>query len=326
MKILIAGSINEYSSHEEEAIALLLAAEFKAKGHIVDSFLLPYKPDPLIIPDQLLAISMLDVSAAELLITVGYPACTLTHPNKIIYLLETAPMLHEYWDSEYGVLGSRQYSDILITLNNIEKRCFTEAKKVFCNSELLSKDLHTRYGINSERLEFPVLEPKFTASTESMYDDYYLVESCLLQNSRVFEFTELLKGKSSVKICIFVPEADPVYFESLKRIIRSLAMDSVISVFDGQPSDNAIKKAKAYLHFPYESRRADNILKRCVCLGTSVIVAKDSGYGAELADKTGGVIAVDFNDILSKKISSAVHTVSNSFGTAKKFAESVMGL
>lgn len=316
MKILIAGSINEYSSHEEEAIVKLLADELKRKEHTVDSFLMPYKPDPLILLDQILAISVLDVTGADLLITVGYPACTLDHPNKIVYLLETAPMLHEYRDTEYGILMNRQYLDILTAVNDIEKRCFSEAKRVLCGSELLCEDLRQRYGIAAETISYPVLEPKFTAdATDCEEKSYFLVESCLLQNSRFLEFTELLKDHPSKKVCLFVPEADPVYMESLKRTVSVLGLEKNMLIYEGHPSDSVIEKAEAYLHFPYGSRRAENILKRCISIGTPVIAAKDSGYGAELAGIYKSVCITNFENILSYP-----------FGTAEKFAERVISV
>lgn len=315
MKILIAGSINEYSSHEEEAIVKLLTDELKHKGHTVDSFFMPYKPDPLILLDQLLAINVLDVSCAEMLITVGYPACTLEHPNKIVYLLETAPMLHEYRDTEYGILMNRQYLDILSAVNDNEKRCLSEAKKVLCGSELLRTDLRERYGIAAEVISYPVLEPKFTADADGCEGDYFLTESCLLQNSRFLEFTELLKEQPSKKVCLFVPEADPVYMGSLKRTVSVLGLEKNMLIYEGHPSDSVIEKAEAYLHFPYGSRRAENILKRCISIGTPVIAAKDSGYGAELAGIYKSVCISNFENILSYP-----------FGTAEKFAERVIGV
>lgn len=324
MKILIAGSVNEYSSHEEEAIVRLLADELKRKGHTVDSFLMPYKPNPLILPDQILAISVLDVSCAELLITVGYPACTLNHSNKIVYLLETAPMLHEYRDTEYGVMTNRQYSDILLTVNNIEKRCFSEAKKVLCSSELLSRDLMDRYGITAQMLPYPVLQPKFTAKADELGEGYFLAECCLLQNSRFLEFAELCKKNSAKRVCVFVPEADPVYLESLKRTVHSLEIEQNFIIYEGQPLDSVIKNALAYLHFPFDSRRADNILKRCIRIGTPIIAAKDSGYGAELSEVYKSVVLTDFSNILSARIPSRI--VAAPFGTEEKFAESVMSL
>ena len=315
MKILIAGSVNEYSSHEEEAIVRLLSDELKRKGHTVDSFLMPYKPDPLTLLDQILAIDVLDVNCAEMLITVGYPACTLNHPNKIIYLLETAPMLHEYRDTEYGVLTNRQYADIMAPIYEIEKRCFNEAKRVLCGSDILCRDLLDRFGIAGETVSFPALEPKFIAEEADCGENYLLTESCLLQNSRFLEFTNLLKSDMSKKVCLFVPEADPVYMKSLKRTIVSLELEQNLLIFEGHPSDSVIENAEAYLHFPYSSRRADNILKRCICIGTPVIAAKDSGYGAELANIYKGVCIADFDDILSYP-----------FGTAEKFAERVIGV
>lgn len=327
MKILIAGSVNEYSSYEEEGIVKILAEELKRKGHTVDSFLLPYKPDPLTLPDQILAYSMLDVNTAELLITVGYPACVIEHPRKIIYLLETVPMLHEYWDTEYGVLGNRQYSDILITVNNIEQRCFNEAKRVFCASKILQNDLRSRHGLSASLLPFPVLPPKETAEVRDCKEKYFITESCLLQNSRYLEFLEILKNRPDIKVCWFIPNADKVYSESLNRTVNVLRLEEKVHIYMGSPSDSVIEKAEAYIHFPFESRRADNILKRCICKGIPIEAAADSGYGAELSKEYSNVNVVGFTGILSeKKYTGRSPAVPQDMISPEKFSESVIDL
>lgn len=323
MKILIAGSINEYSSNEEEAIVKLLTEQLRKKGHTVDNFLLPYKPDALTLLDQILAYNMLDVGSAELLITVGYPACTINHHRKIIYLLETAPMLHEYWDSEYGILGNRQYSDILIMLREIERRCFTEAQRLICASGVLSDDLKSRYGLTAQVLEYPVLSPKETAKADDCGEGYFVTESCLLQNSRFLEFTELVKENTDVKVSFFIPSADSAYYESLSRVCQGL--EDRIKIYSGSPSDSVLKESLGYIHFPYEARRPDNILNRCVKLGVPVTVSEDSGYGAQLSREYGNIRKAPFDSLFSAA-AGRTGAVPGELITPEEFAEKVMSL
>ena len=127
MKILVAGSIQGDGGYEEAALCGLIAAELRAAGHTVDHFMLPYERNMLALPEQLTAYSLLQINDCDQLITVGYPACVLNHPNKVCYLLQMEPMLAEYWDSQYGVLANRQYSDILQAVMHVndqaQKRC-----------------------------------------------------------------------------------------------------------------------------------------------------------------------------------------------------------
>ena len=229
MNILIAASINEYSSIEDKELTSALTTELKKLGHKIDWFFLPFKPDPITVLDQILYYQMLDMSAAELLITIGYPAFALQHPNKIIYLFETMPSLHEYWDTEYGILGNYQYSQILINLNEIEFKFLTSAKKVFYNSKLLFDDLAKRYDLTGV-LGGVLYLPKFENEIKNSANNRFITESCLLQNSRYIELLENIKNIDNLNLDIYVPEAHKMNYDSLKRLIVSFKLGERVSI------------------------------------------------------------------------------------------------
>jgi len=102
MKILVAGSVQGDGSYEEETLCNRIKKELEELGYTTDVFLLPYGRNMLSLPEQILAYQLLQINSCELLITVGYPACMLRHHNKVCYLLQTEPMLYEYWDNAYA--------------------------------------------------------------------------------------------------------------------------------------------------------------------------------------------------------------------------------
>lgn len=328
MNIIIVGSINSFSSYEEEQLVNNMTKELKEMGHVVDNFLLPYKPQALTILDQIFAYNLLDVSAAELLITIGYPACTISHPNKICYLLEAAPMLHEYWDTEYGILGNHQYSRILVTLNNIENNCLSEAKVVFCDSRVLCEDLNKRCGINTEYLPLPLLEPKEIYKSNELKDEYYVVETCLLQNSRYYEFLEKINGNSKIKILMFIPNADIAYINSLEKLIQSLNIIDNVEICYGQPSDNVLKKSLGYIHFCKDSRRFDNIINRCVALSVPVFAVDDCGAALDVLSEYDVKKIISFDRLAdSLKLNVKIGEEDNSIIiNIRNFAERIMNI
>lgn len=297
MKILVAGSVNEYSCYEEEQLVKSVAKELKNAGHKVDDFILPYKPDALSLPDQALAYRLVDTSEAELLITIGYPACFMNHPNKICYLMETAPMLHEYWDTEYGVLGNYQYSQILVTMNNMEKKVLSEAKAVFANSALLSEDIFKRTGIKAELLLLPLLEPK-EVSGKNGNGRYFVVETNLLQNSRYYEFVEQLSGLDDSEILMYIPNTDLVYSHALEEQIKRLNLNGKIRIINGEPSDSILANSLGYLQFNFNSRRIDNAVNRCMAVGAALILADDCGAALEYASGYDGARIVKFDKMV----------------------------
>ncbi len=327
MRILIAGSVNDYSCYEEEQLTASLAAELKNMGHTVDYILLPYKAEALSLPDQILAYRMLDVSTVELLITIGYPACFLSHPNKISYLLETAPMLHEYWDSEYGILGNYQYSQILIRLNDIEAQSFAQAKKVFCGSRLLAEDLNRRYGFTAEYQPLPLLSAKEISGEQPAEGvRYFVTETCLLQNSRYYEFLEQLARNKDMNMYFFVPNADLVYSDSLTERISELRLEDRVKVIAGEPSDSFLIKSAGYLHFPCQSRRPESSLNRCAGLGVRIFMAEDCGAGAELSEFGASITKAPFDKLCNSLSSSTKSGRSEAIASVKEFAQRVVSI
>ena len=150
LKILIVGNVIGNENYEEDLLVKQLEIELKNIGHITDSFLLPFSRNFLTALDQIFSYRLLEINDCDLLITVGYPACLLKHPNKIVYLFETLPHYWEYWDSEYGILGNVQYSNIKVALIGIDQKILATAKKIYCNSQLLKDDLMRNIGIASE--------------------------------------------------------------------------------------------------------------------------------------------------------------------------------
>lgn len=298
MNILIAGSVNDYSGSEEERLVDAITASLKEKGHKADNFLLPYKPDALSLMDQITAYSLIDASGSDLLITIGYPACFIRHANKICYLLEAAPMLYEYWDSEFGILGNYQYSQIKIAVNELERKTFSSAKKVFCSSDILKNDIQDRTGIALELLQLPLLGWRNSQSAEAE-KGAFIVQSNLLQNSRMFDFIEMADELNGKRIEIYVPDADPIYLKALTTQMERKGLDSEVRVIDGEPSDDTLKNAAAYVHFSFNSRRTENIIGRCMALGVNIIMAQDCGSAAEYCSGYKGAKMCGFGELVS---------------------------
>lgn len=280
MRILIAGSIQIDGGYEEEALVKSIAKYLKDHKHMVDTFMLPYVRDMLSLPDQIAAYQMLDISNIDLLITVGYPACVLQHHNKIIYLFETAPMLNEYWDSEYGVLASQQYSRLLHSVSYCEEKVFKEAKKIVCNSELLSNDITRKYMINTSTQYCPnifdTVEGKF-----DLRKDYYVCETSLMPYHRMELLLDTLRKEPTENLVIYIPRANSIYHETLLMQIEDRNLSDRVFVFKSIAPNDVLKNAKAFITTDYQVRKISAGVIRSVSLNTNIIACEDSGAIAE---------------------------------------------
>lgn len=282
MKILIAGSVQGDGGYEEAALCRLLEQELRALGHTTDRFLLPYERNMLSLPDQLLAYSLFQISRCDQLITVGYPACVLRHPNKICYLLQMEPMLAEYWDSGYGVLANRQYSDLLHTVEHINRESLKTARRVCAVSHLLAEDISARYGVTCGELLYPALEDNEEKSDLKNGDSgkYILCETNLLPWQRPELIVRLFSEENSNRdwnVRLFVPNSNVIYREELHRQIRAHALEERLMVYERRARKADFLNAAGIFIPDCQARRLSNAAVSAIQYCKPLLAMQDGG-------------------------------------------------
>lgn len=283
MRILIAGSVVANETQEEVKLITELVEELKGQGHTVDSFLLPFTRNYTTINQQLFSYTLFDTSAAELLITMGYPACMLTHPNKVCYLLERSPQFHEYWNTEYGVLYDPQYERIRETLLHMEKTALAEAKKLYVNSDRLKDDLAGLVQTPCERLYCPLL--KSEAENIELPANVLATETCLLPHERPELLLELAKTLEKEQLYVFVPEAEKVHLETFLQLLHEERLEDTVKVVQSEVPETSYARMKAYVVTELGKRKISNSLRKSLAGNVPVIYAKDSGASEILKEK-----------------------------------------
>ena len=279
MKILIAASVQGEGGYEEEQLAMLLEREYRAQGHTVDCFFLPYERNMLSLPDQMLAYQLFRIENCELLITVGYPAAMLKHPNKICYLMQTEPMMFEYWDSAYGVIANYQYSMLHYMLLDNERAAFSEAKRIFCCSSLLCSDLRERYGLDSTCLLYPQL--LWAAAEDEILETepYAVCESSLLPWQR---WEELLNVERTYKIFLFVPNSNPIYLESVRRVVEKAGCGRQLQVLERRCTEGELQRSRFVIVPDYQARKITGLVRGALARRKPVAAWEDCGALSQL--------------------------------------------
>jgi len=276
MKILVAGSVQGDGGYEEEGLCRLLEAELRAMGHTVDCFMLPYERNILSLPEQMTAYSLLRIDNCDRLITVGYPACMLNHPHKVCYLLQMEPMLAEYWDSPYGVLANRQYSDILETVMHMNGQALHAAEKVYASSELLCDDIRKFYGLGCTPMLYPALEYEGNAPSGGEAG-FILCETALLPWQRPELILEAASDDRKANIRVFVPNANEIYLDDFQELIHKSDLEGRVRLVQGRAGTAEIRASLGIFLPDYQLRRVPNIAACAVRLGKRAAVMADGG-------------------------------------------------
>jgi hypothetical protein len=124
-RVMIAVSVSPFCGREEMHWAQAIQRGLREKRIEVELFMLPVVHNPLLIPEQMTALRLLDVKDnSDLLLTIGFPAFVLKHPKKRVLLFSLASSLHEHFDTEFGILATPQYQKIRGAVQNAEKNVY----------------------------------------------------------------------------------------------------------------------------------------------------------------------------------------------------------
>jgi glycosyltransferase involved in cell wall biosynthesis len=284
-RILIAGCVSVFTGREELHLTQVVAQAVKKLGHQVDMFMLPFVNNPLLIPEQMMSLRLLDVEGScDLLLTVGYPAFALKHRHKRALLFSLSSSLHEHFGTEYGVLSTPQYQRIREAVHVAERKCLMEAERILCASNALANQIQAQYHLPAKALIFDT-NLHDVNQTDLFKDGAWVVcESTLEPPDRIdLLLKAVTHAKESWQLMIFVPSASDVYKEALHQRIERLGLkdrvvlkDSALSLQDG------VQKAKVFVALPFTMTRIPEGLLKAIKCHIPVVTASDSGAVLEV--------------------------------------------
>lgn len=285
MRVLIAGSCSPFSGREEIRWTTRLTEASKNKGVDVDSFMLPFVNNPLLIPEQMMSLRLLDVeSSCDLLLAVGYPAFVLKHRHKRVLLFSLASSLHEHFGTEYGILSTPQYQRIRDAVHGAERKCLAEAERVLCASETLAAQIQSQYRLPAKAFSFDVHWNDTNPAGLLEEGTWVVCESTLEPPDRIdLLLNAVTHARGQWRLMIFVPSASEVYREALRQRIvrlglkeRVLVKDTALSLQDGS------KKARVLVSLPFATMRVSESLLSAAKSQIPVVTATDCGAVLEM--------------------------------------------
>ena len=284
LNILIAGSVESCSTNEEQQIAECLLVELANQGHSVDMFMLPYEPDTQGLPEQIAALHLLRIESVDLLITVGYPAMFLPYHKKSTYLLKTASMLYEYWDTQYGTLYNPSFFRIKEAIINAEKHSLHQTQMVTCGSQLLQEDLQSRHGIESTVSYYQ--PPSNNKQPNSFAKNSYVVtESDLSPHFRMEFIVDIVKvSKGAWNLKWYVPRTQIAYKEAVEEMLCRFNLNERVQMHYETCPSSVIKDALAYVTVPFMVRKIPSSFMLALEHGVPIVVPDDAGAILELSD------------------------------------------
>ncbi len=284
MRIMVAVATSPFTGREEMHWAQAIVKGLSKKKVEVDLFMLPIVQDPLLLPEQMTALRLLDVgNSCDLLLSIGYPALVFKHARKRVLLFSLASSLHECFDSEYGILSTPQYYRIRGAVINAEKKCLSEAERITCASKALAEKLKVDYNLKTSSL---ILDDCFEDidQNQSLETGIWITcESTLEPSDRIdLLLNAIANSREQWKLNIFVPSASDVYRQALDHRINRMAINERVVVTDKNLTKAALKESCAYVALQYKTLRIPESALRSVKLHIPIITASDCGALLEI--------------------------------------------
>lgn len=285
MNILIAGALDPFNNKEEKVFAEFVSDYYTEKGHTTDICYLPFKPDYHGVHEQILAYRLLTTyPAADLLITIGYPAFALKHPRKYSFLFEFLPEFHSQYNTEFGFndLYYRIEKDQrkVANLHRTEKICLNETKGIYCASEVLKKILGDMQCI-ANTFSFAASLP---GQMHSESNGAWLVESTVEPMDRLDIILESFSKAKNEKLIVFIPTADPAYIKAVDARVKRYNLSDQIIVIEDYINTGDLKACRGVVCMRHESGHTPSYVQWAKVMNVPCIISKDGGALHEIAD------------------------------------------
>jgi len=297
MKIIIASTIVPFIEGGGTFIVDWLEQKLREYGHQVDVVKIPYSSHYKEMLVQMTALRLYHLEdACDRLICIRVPSYLIPHPDKYLWFIHHYREVYDLWKTELDflpkdteTLAVREY------IMRADEAAFSEAKKIYTNSKIVSRRLMDFNNINAKPLYPPILKPEqFYCDS---YGDYLYYPSRICNTKRQLLAVQAMKyTKTNVKLLITGKSETVEYIGTIRKYIIENFLESKVIIRDEWVTEeekaNCFSKCLAVLYIPYKEDSYGYVSLEAHHSRKAVITCKDSGGIEELIiDGINGMIA-----------------------------------
>lgn len=300
MRILLASTFVPFIEGGGRMMVHDLEAMLGRAGHEVDVLWVPYTSDWNLVPEQMLALRLTDVSgAADRLVAIRTPAYLLRHPHKVLWFIHHHRGAYDLWGTPYQDVpdtpAGRRVRQAIWTADN---EAFGEARRIFTNSGVVSDRLLRFNGVQSEVLYPPLWEPE--RFRRGPYGDYLFYPSRLTSHKRQWLAIDAMRHvRSDARLVVAGAPDAPDQLDLLRDAIRQADVGDRVELIARWISEEEkielMAGARAGIYIPVDEDSYGYPSLEAFHAGKPVITCTDSGGTLELIEdgRNGLVVAPD---------------------------------
>jgi glycosyltransferase involved in cell wall biosynthesis len=306
LRILVASSFTPFVPGGGTAIVDDLTSALRNRGHEVDTVMLPVSPEATALPEQLLALRLIDLSdAGDLLIAIRPPAHALRHPNKVLWFIHHQRDLYDLWGTPFQNVASDRDGVLLReAIRRADDVYLREARQIYTNSNTVRERLWRFNTVSADVLRPPLAEGR--SYEANGYGDYIFAPSRLSAIKRQALLVEAMAHvRSPVRLVVAGPPDEPVQLERLEQLVARHGLSERVELLGTWISEQ--RKRELYAHalacayVPYDEDSYGYVTLESFHARKPVVTCSDSGGTLELVrDGVNGAVVEPSADALAR--------------------------
>jgi glycosyltransferase involved in cell wall biosynthesis len=255
MRIALVNTFIPYIRGGAEILVDDLAEQLQIHGHEVVLFRLPFPPSfeaPLI--GTLESAHMLCFDEFDRVIAFKFPAYSIKHHGKVIWLLHQFRQVYDLWEGEHGLKPNPIGENIRKLIVSADNRDISSSYHVYTIAQEVTSRLQRFNNINSSVLYPPLQHHELYYTGKS--GDYIFYPSRMNTLKRQHLAIAAMRHiKSGVRLVI-AGVCEGLYFEQLKKLIHEYNLEQQVELRNEWISDeekrSLIANALGIIFIPYK--------------------------------------------------------------------------
>jgi glycosyltransferase involved in cell wall biosynthesis len=287
MKVILATTFVPFVRGGADVIVESLETMLLRAGHEVAVFRFPFVSHYREMPEQMLALRLLDISdRGDRLICVRTPSYLLRHPNKVLWFIHHHRAAYDLWGTPYSDMADTPESlGYRAAFRSADDVALREAGQVFTNSQVMSRRLKSFNDVESEVLYPPLLDPE--RYRPGPYGDYLLYVSRIVPHKRQSLAVEAMEyTQTPVRLVIAGAAGSQADVEQLRCLASDHRVAGRVTILDGWiPEErklDLLAGCLAGIYTPFDEDSYGYAALELQHSSKAVIVTTDSGGPLEL--------------------------------------------
>ncbi|MGN7983596.1 glycosyltransferase family 4 protein [Burkholderia sp. 22313] len=328
MKVLVVNNMAPFVWGGAEELAVHLQRNLVIAGHDAEVLRIPFRWEPATrIPSQMLMVRAFELSNADHVIALKFPAYLIRHHRKSLWLLHQYRQAYDLFDAGQTNLPPGPEGDALReTIRNADNESFAESRRIFTNSTVTQRRLKQYNGFDADVLLPPVNDPEMFPGGAP--EGYVFAGGRVNGMKRQHLLLEALAiTDRSVRLVIAGPPDTPEDGTRLHQLVERLGLaDRVKLDLRFLPRDvyaTYINRASAVAYLPFDEDSLGYVAMEAATAGKALITTDDSGgiLGLVKHNETGWVAQPE-----AGSLASAMHAVVQNAARAQTYGQAAKTL